>query len=706
MTLLDQAINLHTQGIASVPCNQEKRALVSWKACETALPEIGKVKEWFGKTNPSSVALIAGEVQCIDFDEKYKRGLLKDYSKRAEEVGLDQVLGQCLIQSTPSGGFHLVFRCEGKRIRNVKLASRLPTTQEQRDNPQQKNCTLIETRGEGGYFLIHPSPGYDLLQGSFDDIPTLEEEDRDALLDLARSFDEMPKADAARQPTPSPASELSPGDDYDAKADVPALLRKHGWTSADRQGKYWTRPGKKKGISASWNVVPNRLFVFTSNSQFEPNHSYRPWAAYAVLEHGGDFSAAAADLRRQGFGSARKPAPAAPAAQEDEAPEDERGMQWGGLRDEGLADEKPGVSRWMRPMTVWKPSQFFSFVPDPEGDIVKGGYLAKGEWTSLLGVGGLGKSRMALWFSICQMVGRDWCGLEMIGQPKKSLFLSTENGVVRWKHDLEKMWSVLEPHEREIVEENLYILALTPEEEGDLNLGTTANVDRLISTLQAFTPQVLILDPFADMIAGDENSTSDLVNSLRILRKVHRSGAPEAAVMIIHHARTGAANVAQAGDNYNSGNFGRGSKALYSRVRCELQLAPGDRNDSNRLVLACGKSNNGPKFEPRGVLFDPETFTYSLDPAFDLNNWRADVQGQAKGQACTISDVVQAVRELQKTAADEAKTKDILGLVSDRSGASTRTIKARLKDATRERYLSCTKQGFYRLGVKPLKTNE
>src|SRR5437588_4673962 len=33
-------------------------------------------------------------------------------------------------------------------------------------------------------------------------------------------------------------------------------------------------------------------------------------------------------------------------------------------------------------------------------------FRSKGEWTTLLGVGGLGKSRLALWRCICQMVKR------------------------------------------------------------------------------------------------------------------------------------------------------------------------------------------------------------------------------------------------------------------------------------------------------------
>jgi hypothetical protein len=186
-----------------------------------------------------------------------------------------------------------VFQCDSPRIGNMKLA-------------QKANLeTLIETRGDGGYFLIAPSEGYKLLNGDWSSIPVITEDDREALLNLARTFDERPPVEAhePRQATSGPlAGEATPGDDFDFRADMPALLKKHGWKPAGRDGKYWTRPGKSKGISASWDIVPGRFFVFSSSTQFEPNHVYRPWHVYAMLECGGDYARAAGDLRRQGFG--------------------------------------------------------------------------------------------------------------------------------------------------------------------------------------------------------------------------------------------------------------------------------------------------------------------------------------------------------------------------------------------------------------------
>ena len=354
-------------------------------------------------------------------------------------------------------------------------------------------------------------------------------------------------------------------------------------------------------------------------------------------------------------------------------------------------------------LPIWRPSQFTGYVT-PEGWSLLGeGYVERGEWTSLVGIGGLGKTRLALRFAVALILGRDWCGLATHGAPVKALFLSTENGLRRWKTDLDKILGSLSPAEQSAVESNLGILALTAGTDCDLNLGNEKAVARLIKTLRATAPALVVFDPFANLVDGDENATADLVASLRILADVHRLGAPNAAVVIIHHARTGAANVAQAGDQFSAGNFGRGSKALYSRVRCELQLAPGDRDDPNRLVLACGKSNNAPAFKARGLTFNDESFDYDLDENFDIEAWRQDVTGKRTGnKSVTVADCVEIVRELAPLVGAETTAGEIQRVLKNRFNVGEKTVRARLGDACRSGYLRTMRKGFYRLGAKPL----
>jgi hypothetical protein len=357
-----------------------------------------------------------------------------------------------------------------------------------------------------------------------------------------------------------------------------------------------------------------------------------------------------------------------------------------------------------RPFTVWAPSKFMDYVA-PEGSVILGdSVLERRKLATLIGPPGIGKTRWALWLAFCQILGWECCGLKTHGKPLRWLILSTENGLRRWQTDLKAMMARLDANQRALIEENLKINALTDDDDFDLNAGNVEAMHRLEATLQEVAPDCIIFDPFADIVDGDENKNSDVVKTLRVLRSMLKKYAPNAAALVIHHSRTGAGNVGQAGDNFNTGNYGRGGKALVGHVRGEIQMAPGDRDDGNKIVLACGKNSDGPKFVPRGIVFNPEDFSYTVDPSWSLDDWRADVNGQRTDKAVTINDAVEAVRELAPYQGNEAQTGDIVEKMKGWTGAGIRTCKARMAEAKREGYLrDGTRRGLYRLGFKDLK---
>lgn len=99
-----------------------------------------------------------------------------------------------------------------------------------------------------------------------------------------------------------------PGDDFNRRGDVRPLLEKDGWnhTGNDDKGEVWTRPGKDGGISAHLFADSRAFHVFTSNAPpFEINETYTPFAVFTLLEHGGDYKAAARALATDGFGEHR-----------------------------------------------------------------------------------------------------------------------------------------------------------------------------------------------------------------------------------------------------------------------------------------------------------------------------------------------------------------------------------------------------------------
>jgi twinkle protein len=69
------------------------------------------------------------------------------------------------------------------------------------------------------------------------------------------------------------------------------------------------RPGKEgRDHGATLHVSRRVFYVFTSSSEFHQGRGYGPVAVYAILNHGGDFKAAARALVGKGYGEKRPPA--------------------------------------------------------------------------------------------------------------------------------------------------------------------------------------------------------------------------------------------------------------------------------------------------------------------------------------------------------------------------------------------------------------
>lgn len=132
---------------------------------------------------------------------------------------------------------------------------------------------------------------------------------RDALADATAALPEPEQAPAPRHLTPVPAGDgaISPGDDYENRVDWADILTPHGWRYVRSRGaeRHWQRPGKTgPEISATTGreADRDRLFVFTTSTEFEAWKSYTKLGAYAILEHGGDHKAAAQALKAEGYG--------------------------------------------------------------------------------------------------------------------------------------------------------------------------------------------------------------------------------------------------------------------------------------------------------------------------------------------------------------------------------------------------------------------
>lgn len=287
-------------GIQTLPTQENKAPLdgIRWKEDVPA-----------GKFNGSyGIGLKCGNVSnglfCIDIDNH-----LGNAYEVCEEFLSDSFInnllsaGKLFVSKTKSGGYHVVFfteLCDG----NQKLAR------------QQKGDivkTVIETRGNGGYFCAFPTPGYewskyDLFRA--ESITKITKSEYDYLIQVAKSFNTFVSENDFGSVGNSDGS-IRVGDlynqDSDSHSEALNILISNGWNAS---GHKLTRPGKsaKDGISATFGrVAPGILYVFTSNAYpFEENKAYTPFQIKSLLEFSGDFSACAKSLAGK-YGSETTP---------------------------------------------------------------------------------------------------------------------------------------------------------------------------------------------------------------------------------------------------------------------------------------------------------------------------------------------------------------------------------------------------------------
>ena len=236
----------------------------------------------------------SGNLECLDFDNASLFQPLLD-TLEAVNPSLRQKL--TVWQETPSGGYHLLYRCSAPVGGNAVLAH------------DRNGKAAIETRGQGGQFLVAPSRATSkqdgkqrpyILHGTLQAVPTITAEDVALLHNIASSFDESGHQEQKRLPR-NQGGTISgdrPGDRYNHVTDWNELLVRYGWrclkTMGDRQ--HWQRPGKT-GPEASGTLHPTKGFwCFSTSTPLPTQQPLTPFAVFTYMEYGGDFVAAARAL--------------------------------------------------------------------------------------------------------------------------------------------------------------------------------------------------------------------------------------------------------------------------------------------------------------------------------------------------------------------------------------------------------------------------
>jgi len=240
----------------------------------------------------------SGNIASFDFDQA---GYFEQWAALLPDELYDRLYVE---QSQRSGGYHVAVKT------TESVLSCCPARDPRKPDGTDGNIR-VEIRGEGTGFTAAPSVGYQRIQGDLAALPMLTPDEYRILIDAAAMFNECaprPQPERkARTVRPADEDEL-PGTRYNcasSQSDVLDLFARHGWTIGRRSGDTVsiTRPGATSETSGNVNA-DGVTHIFSSNTPFEPSvaghgNPHAPFAAYAILEHGGDYHAAAKTLYAQ-----------------------------------------------------------------------------------------------------------------------------------------------------------------------------------------------------------------------------------------------------------------------------------------------------------------------------------------------------------------------------------------------------------------------
>lgn len=582
-----------------------------WKQYQGKAAPVEHVTAQLASGSALGLVVLPGQ-EALDIEGRFvNEGGMAKLLDRAADNGLANLVEKIMRgyhESSPSGGFHLLWRCDDTSG-NIKLAQRP-------HDPATCSCPecikgelgrdpLIETRGRGGFIVVAPSPGYQWQDGSPSTVVTISPDERDALLTLCRSFDEMPERE--REPSfVDPQTNDRPGDDFNDRAGWDDVLLPHGWThvgTGSRGESLWKRPGN---TSAQWSATTNAtgnhtLIVFSTSTPFDiAPTSYSKFSAYAVLNHRGDHKAAADDLRRQGYGSS-SPSSISSTDETTETIEQQPARQ---VRLTPASAIRPRPVRWCWDARV------------PLGHV-----------TITPGRGGVGKSTFHTWL-IAQLTQGMLPGVYH-GTPRSCVIAATEDD---WSRTIVPRLIVAGAdlalvHRADVV----------TSENRETTLNLPHDVDALADALVSIDAVLLSLDPMISTVSAalDTHKDRDVRQALEPLGRL----ADETGIAVLGNAHF------SKGKDVDIMQLVMGSSAFGNVPRAALGFVRDDESDDGSCVITQAKNNLG--------RLDLPSLKYRIESVeLDTDEGKADV-----GKLVMLGESERTASEILASSGDGEATK-------------------------------------------------
>lgn len=319
MNYIEIAKKWSKNGFSVIPVNSEKNpAIPTWTEYQTRPMTQEECEKHF--SDCWGIALVMGtEKMLTAIDIDLKNVIVCDFFENYKKSIPRKIIDKFYVQSTKNKGMHFVFTSDVLE-NNQKLACRETTPEEKHevylDNfkslrtrgmalriaTNHKSVVTIETRGNGGYIVIAPSPGYTAVCGKIDH---LTKEEYESLMEISRSFNEYMELHRDFKMERYRNSDVNPFEEFNERGDVLDVLYQNGWelVAENKNNVRLKRPGNPLSKSSALYDKKTRVFnVFSTSNNLEANRGYAPASLFTLLMANGDLDEARKLLLQKGFG--------------------------------------------------------------------------------------------------------------------------------------------------------------------------------------------------------------------------------------------------------------------------------------------------------------------------------------------------------------------------------------------------------------------
>lgn len=271
----------------------------------------------------------------------------------------------------------------------------------------------------------------------------------------------------------------------------------------------------------------------------------------------------------------------------------------------------------------------------------------------LLGQPAAGKSLLALDLAISLAFKDRWLDHFPIERNCNVLLLSGEGGAVV----LEERKDARSREERLPTGKRVYYWTQDQDTSGGLSLSRERLVE-IVFAIRLYDIGVIILDPLIEFNTGDENSSQEMAELVKLLREIIH--ATDVCVVVTHHTRKGDRHTEP-----GSMLEGRGSGVLVGAAETVLSLK--DKGDERHLFFS--KIRRGRKPEDLALAFGDDLVFHMVRSLDEADKRPANLGGNQKVKPDKLLDLV--TREGPITPREIEREWGI---------ASSRTIKAHLNE--------------------------